>query len=78
MTVFHLTCHCVNEHIEYKYSHSFLVFIIGHDILAKYKAITSAFNVQNALYMEPSDENNDFSCIYFFYEFDRNMSGDYI
>ena len=55
----------VNEHIEFKYSHSFLVFIIGHDILAKYKAITSAFNVQNALYMEPFDENNDFSCIYF-------------
>ena len=67
MTVFHLTFHCVNEHIEYKYSHSFLVFIIGHDIhvLAKYKAITSAFDVQNALYMEPSDENNDFSFIYF-------------
>ena len=63
--IFHLTFHCVNEHKEYKFSHSFLVFIIGHDILAKYKAITSAFNVQNALYMEQFDENNDFSCIYF-------------
>ena len=65
MTAFHLTFHCVNEPIEYKYSHSFLVFIIGHGIFAKYKAITPAFNVQNALYMEPSDENNYFSCIYF-------------
>ena len=62
---FILHFHCVNEPIKYKYPHSFVVFIIGHDILDKYKAITSAFNVQNALYMEPSDENNDFSCIYF-------------
>ena len=54
----------VNEHIEYKYSHSFLVLFFF--FFAKYiLAITSAFNVQNALYMEPFDENNDFSCIYF-------------
>ena len=49
----------------YKNSHSSLVFIIDHDIFGKYKAITSAFNVQNALYVEPSDENNDCGCIYF-------------
>ena len=66
MTVYHLTYHCVNEPIEYKYSHSFLVFIIGHGICAKYKAITSAFNVENA----PSDENNDFNCIYFCRSYD--------
>ena len=60
MTAFHLTFHSVNEPIEFKKSHiSFLTY------LQNKKTITPAFNVQNALYMEPSDENNDFSCIYF-------------
>ena len=36
---FYVTFHCLNEHIEYKYSHSFFffVFIIGHGILANIK-----------------------------------------
>ena len=55
----------VHEPIEDKYSYSFLVFIICHDIFDKSKARTSAFNVQNAFDRQLSDKNNDLSCIYF-------------
>ena len=55
----------VNEPIEYQHSQSFLVFIICNDILAKCKTNTSVLNVPNSFYMQPCDENNDLSCIYF-------------
>ena len=78
MTVFHLTFHCVNEPTEYKYSYSFLVFIIGH-ILANYKVITSAFNVMCKMYFIWSHLMKIMILVAFFlYEFDMNMSGDYI
>ena len=46
----------VNQPIDYEHIHSFLVFIICHDIFVKCKAKTSAFNVQIAFCMQPSDK----------------------